>query len=119
MTCALSDVTFARIALFVVIGGCLLISSLAFFIGCDAVGEAEGNGFGRFCGALVFGDGVGRRICALASYAQTSSANIEMRRKARAITFALAFNIRVDAFQPAGQPARFVPRGRRIADAVP
>ena len=64
MTWALSGVTFARTALFVAMGACLLIKSLAFFIGCEGVGEVEDNDLGLFCGALVFGagDGVWRRI---------------------------------------------------------
>jgi hypothetical protein len=62
MTRALSGVTFWRISLFVLIPTCLLINSFAFFIGCDAVGEADGNGFGRFEGwlPLTVGEGAGR-----------------------------------------------------------
>src|SRR2546430_4074880 len=88
MTCELSAVTFARIAAFVAIGGCLLIISLAFFIGWGAAGEVDGNGFGLFCGAFALGcgDGVGRRICPLASKAKTKTARAGMKRRARAIT---------------------------------
>src|SRR5947208_13345351 len=75
MTCELSWVTFARTVLFVAIGACLLINSLAFFIGWGAVGDVEGKGLGRVCGALVFGagEGVWRRIaCAFALQPSTS-----------------------------------------------
>jgi hypothetical protein len=76
--------------LFVLIGGCLLISSLAFFIGCEGDGEA----FGRFGGwlALTVGEGVGRGgvrrgICALAwSQAKRVSANTRMKRRNRELT---------------------------------
>src|ERR1051326_8508493 len=75
MTCALSGVTRARTPAFVAIGGCLVIKPLAFFIGCGAVGEADGRDFGLFCGAFVFGGtvGEGRRIWALAKGTSTST----------------------------------------------
>src|ERR1043165_7407242 len=75
MTCALSGVTRARTPAFVAIGACLLIKSLAFFIGCGAVGEVDGRDFGLFCGAFVFGAAVGegRRIWALAKGTSTST----------------------------------------------
>src|SRR3954447_7838759 len=96
------------------------MSSLAFFIGCVAVGE----GLGRFGAWVVFtdGDGAGRGggrrgICAFAAPQQkTRQATTGMKRTVREIT--LASNIRVHALEPTGQPPCFVSARRRIAHPV-
>src|ERR1041385_4335573 len=123
MTWELSCVTFARTAAFVAIGACLLISSLAFFIGCGALGEVDGSGFGRFWGAFVFGagEGVGRRndwaFTTEASTSGSTSTITDGWRTRREIT--LTSGISVHAFEPTGEPARFIAFGRRIVNAIP
>jgi hypothetical protein len=75
-------------------GSCLAISSLAFFIGCGAAGEADGNAFGRAGDwlALTAGEGADRGglrrgICPDASLqAITVRARTGMKRRKPEIT---------------------------------
>jgi hypothetical protein len=78
----------------VLIGGCLLINSAAFFIGCGAVGVADG--LGRVWGAwfaLAVGEGAGRgvvrrvAVCPIAvSNPRIRMANATLERRRSEVT---------------------------------
>src|SRR3954453_13229306 len=112
ITCALSGVMVCRTALLVTIGGCLEISSLAFFIGCIGVGD----GLTRFgnCGAFAAGEATGRGggvrlgTCAFASETKAASAAMEIRQRKREITLIqLPTYVSTRFSQPGSQRASF------------